>query len=212
MRSKRYQVSPLDPLLAFEAAARNLSFTKAGDELALTQSAISRQIQTLEDHLGVRLFERRARALLLTEHGQLLYHTAQEVLQKLHNSERKLRQATEERTVLLSTTPGFAALWLIPRLANFTRAHPGVDVHISAANELVNLERSGVDLAVRYAPVEGAPPGHRLFGETVYPVCSPALAADRANPLAEPADLCRHVLLYLDDPRAAWLEWVLWCN
>lgn len=210
MHRKRYEVPPLDPLLAFEAAARNLSFTKAGDELALSQSAVSRQIQTLEQHLGVRLFERRTRALLLTENGQLLYRAAQEVLQRLHDSARKLRQATEAKTVLVTTTPGFAALWLIPRLAGFTRAHAGVDVRLSAANELVNLERSGVDLAVRYAPADSVPAGRQLFGETVFPVCSPALAADRANPLAEPADLREHVLLYLDDPRAAWLEWDLW--
>lgn len=210
MHSKLYDVPSLDPLLAFEAAARNLSFTKAGEELSLTQSAVSRQIQTLEAQLGVRLFERRTRALLLTENGQVLYRTVQEVLQKLHDSARKLRGARAARTVLVTTTPGFASLWLIPRLAGFTLAHPGVDVHLSAANELVNLERAGVDLAVRYAQTGGVADGRQLFGETVFPVCSPDLAANRGNPLVEPADLRRHVLLYLDDPRAAWLEWQLW--
>ena len=91
MRNQRYDVPPLDPLLAFEAAARNLSFTKAAAELHLTQSAVSRQIQQLEEHLGVKLFERRARALLLTESGQLFYRAAQDALQKLHDSARRLR-------------------------------------------------------------------------------------------------------------------------
>jgi DNA-binding transcriptional LysR family regulator len=210
MRSRRYEVPPLDPLLAFEAAARNLSFTKAGEELSLTQSAVSRQVQQLEEQLGVKLFERRPRALLLTERGQAFYQVAQQVLDALHEGARKLRGSPEARTVVVTTTPGFAALWLIPRLAGFTQAHPGVDVRISAANELVNLERSGVDLAVRYAPAGSVPGGRQLFGETVLPVCSPALAADRANPLAKPADLRNHVLLHLDDPRAAWIDWQLW--
>ena len=135
MRSKLYDIPPLDPLVAFEASARNLSFTKAAAELFLTQSAVSRQIQTLEQSLGVALFERRPRALLLTESGQSLYRVAQEVLQRLHDSARKLRGVPQVRAVTLTTTAGLAALWLIPRLARFTEAHPGVDVRISAGNE-----------------------------------------------------------------------------
>ncbi|OFZ96521.1 MAG: hypothetical protein A2Z64_10565 [Betaproteobacteria bacterium RIFCSPLOWO2_02_67_12] len=210
MRSTRYDIPPLDPLLAFEAAARNLSFTKAASELFLTQSAVSRQIQTLEESLGVKLFERRPRALLLTEAGQSLYRVSQEVLQRLHDSARKLRGAAEVRAVTLTTTPGLAALWLIPRLARFTGAHPGVDVRISAGNEIVSLDRAGVDLAIRYTQSDRAGNARKLFGETVLPVCSPELARDRARPLAEPVDLRHHVLLQLDDPRAAWLDWQLW--
>jgi DNA-binding transcriptional LysR family regulator len=212
MRSKRYDVPPLDPLLAFEAAARNLSFTKAGEELSLTQSAVSRQIQTLESQLGAKLFERRPRTLLLTEKGQLLYRAAQAALETLHESARRLRGAAEAKAVVVTTTPGFAALWLIPRLAGFTAANPGVDVRISTGYELVNLERAGVDLGVRYAPTGSSGGGRLLFGETVFPVCSPGLAANRANPLAEPADLRKHVLLHLDDPRAAWVDWQLWLH
>ncbi len=212
MRSKLYDLPPLDPLLAFEAAARNLSFTKAGEELFLTQSAVSRQIQVLEEHFGVRLFERRPRALLLTEAGQSLYRVAQEVLQRLHDNARKLRGAAQVRSVIVTTTPGLAALWLIPRLARFTAAHPGVDVRISAGNEIVNLERSGVDLAIRYTQLDHAGGARKLFGETVLPVCSPALARDHARPLVQPADLRHHVLLHLDDPRAAWLDWQLWLH
>ncbi len=210
MRSRRYDIPPLDPLLAFEAAARNLSFTKAGEELFLTQSAVSRQIQTLEAQLGIKLFERRPRALLLTEAGQSLYRVTQEILQRLHESARKLRGAAEVRAVTLTTTPGLAALWLIPRLARFTGAQPGVDVRISAGNEIVNLDRAGVDLAIRYTQSDQAGGARKLFGETVLPVCSPALARDRNRPLAAPEDLRHHVLLQLDDPRAAWLDWQLW--
>lgn len=212
MRSKLYDIPPLDPLLAFEAAARNLSFTKAAAELFLTQSAVSRQIQALEESLGVKLFERRPRALLLTESGQSLYRVAQEALQRLHDSARKLRGAAQVRAVTLTTTPGLAALWLIPRLARFTAAHPGVDVRISAGNEIVNLDRAGVDLAIRYTQLDHAGGARKLFGETVLPVCSPVLARERARPLVKPDDLRHHVLLHLDDPRAAWLDWQLWLH
>lgn len=211
MRNRRYSVPPLDPLLAFEAAARNLSFTKAAIELNLTQSAVSRQIQQLEDHLQAKLFERRARALLLTESGQLFYRTAQDVLQKLHDTARRLRGSGTPNRVVVSTTPGFASLWLIPHLAGFTRAHAHVDVRISATNEVIDdLEQAQVDVAVRYVPEGRATGGRLLFGETVFPVCSPELVSNAANPLVTPADLKHHVLLYLEHRRAAWLDWELW--
>jgi LysR family glycine cleavage system transcriptional activator len=211
MRNERYGVPPLDPLLAFEAAARNLSFTKAAAELFLTQSAVSRQIQQLEEHLGTKLFERRARALLLTESGQLFYRTVQDVLQKLHDGSRRLRGAATMNTVVVATTPGFASLWLIPHLAGFTRDHSQVDVRISATHEIIDdLERAQVDVAVRYVPEGTATGGRLLFGETVFPVCSPELTRNTANPLVRPDDLQRHVLLYLERPRAAWLDWELW--
>lgn len=201
---------PLELLPAFEAAARHLSFTRAGAELFLTQSAVSRQIQALEDNLGCKLFERRTRALSLTEAGQVLYRVAQQALQDVHDTAETLRSATAARVVTLTTTPGFASLWLIPRLAGFTSSRPDIDVRISASYQLVRMEQSGVDLAVRYAAVESMPDAKPLFGERVMPVCSPALAAERARPLIEPADLARHVLLHLDDDRAAWVEWDLW--
>jgi len=211
MRNQRYDVPPLDPLLAFEAAARNLSFTKAAAELHLTQSAVSRQIQQLEEHFGVKLFERRARALLLTESGQLFYRATQDALQKLHDSARRLRGAATVNTVVVATTPGFASLWLIPHLAGFTRAHPHLDVRISATNDMIeDLERAQIDLAVRYVPEGSVTGGRLLFGETVFPVCSPELAKNPASPLVTPDDLHHHVLLYLENARAAWLDWELW--
>jgi LysR family transcriptional regulator, glycine cleavage system transcriptional activator len=212
MHSERWQVPPLELLLAFEAAARHLSFTKAAGELFLTQSAVSRQIQALEESLDGRLFERRTRALLLTEQGQLLYKVVQEVLQTLQAATEKLRGAAAVRTVTVTTTPGFASLWLIPRLNGYLQGHPGVDVRISATYDEVNLERDGLDLAIRYvkdALMEGKRP---LFEESVIPVCSPPLAADAARPLREPADLRAHVLLHMEDSQASWIEWNLWLH
>jgi DNA-binding transcriptional LysR family regulator len=212
MHSQHWQVPPLELLLAFEAAARHLSFTKAAGELFLTQSAVSRQIQALEESLGGKLFERRTRALLLTESGQRLYQVAQEVLRELQDATQKLRGAAAARTVTVTTTPGFASLWLIPRLNGYLQGHPGVDVRISASYDTVNLERDGVDLAIRYAPAASMGAERPLFEEDVIPVCSAALAADASRPLREPADLRAHVLLHMDDPRASWIDWNIWLH
>ena len=212
MHSERWHLPPLELLLAFEAAARQLSFTKAGEELFITQSAVSRQIQALEASLGGKLFERRTRALLLTDNGQLLYKQVQEILQDLQDTTQKLRGAAAVRTVTVTTTPGFASLWLIPRLNAYLQAHKGVDVRISATYDTVELERGGVDLAIRYAKA-GEMAGERpLFEEEVIPVCSPALAADPARPLRVPADLRAHVLLHSDDSQYSWMEWNIWLH
>ena len=210
MHNPHWQVPPLELLLAFEAAARHLSFTKAGEELSLTQSAVSRQIQGLEESLGGKLFERRTRALLLTEKGQVLYKVVQEVLQQLDGATQKLRDAVASRTVTVSTTPGFASLWLIPRLNGYLQGHQGVDVRISATYKSVSLEHDGVDLAIRYARAQAGVTDKPLFEEEVIPVCSAALAADASRPLRQPADLRAHTLLHMEDPDASWLEWNLW--
>jgi DNA-binding transcriptional LysR family regulator len=205
-------VPPPDLLFAFEAAARHLSFTKAAEELSLTQSAVSRQIQALETSLGARLFERRTRSLLLTEAGQRFHQVAHDVLTQLDDAAQKLRGATAARTVTVTTTPGFASLWLIPRLNGYLQANPGVDVRMSASYEMTNLEREGIDLAIRYAPDEEMAGQTALFEEAIVPVCSPALAADPARPLREPKDLAAHVLLHSDDAKSSWMEWNLWLH
>ncbi|MBC7803942.1 MAG: LysR family transcriptional regulator [Candidatus Parcubacteria bacterium] len=212
MPHAHWQLPPLELLLAFEAAARHLSFTKAGGELSLTQSAVSRQIQALEQSLGGKLFERRTRALLLTEAGQRFYRVTQAALGELDEVTRKLRGATVARTVTVTTTPGFASLWLIPRLNGYLQANPGVDVRISASYETASLEREGFDLAIRYTSVEEMEGQRPLFEEEVIPVCSPALAADASRPLREPSDLRAHVLLHSDDSQYSWMEWNIWLH
>jgi LysR family glycine cleavage system transcriptional activator len=203
---------PLARLEAFEAAARHLSFTKAGDELALTQSAVSRQIAALEDHYGLPLFRRLHRALRLTDEGQRLYQVVGDVLSELHQVGGELKREQRAKTVVVTTTPGFAGLWLIPRLAGFTASRPDVDVRISAAYALVNLKRDGFDLAIRYQTEAGAgEDAELLFGEVVLPVCSPRLLRDPARPLKTPEDLSHHVLLHLDSgPGADLQDWPIW--
>jgi len=203
----------LDLLKGFEAAARLLSFTRAGEELHLTQSAVSRQIKELEEQLGVALFERRHRALGLTEAGRALFPAASQVLQAMRAATDRLRALSAQRALAVTTTNSFAALWLIPRLARFTRTHPGVDVRIAADTRVQDLEREGLDLAIRHGPASLAGPhAVRLFGERVFPVCSPKLLADPKRPLRQPADLRHHVLLQYDDPdgRHPWLHWKTW--
>jgi LysR family transcriptional regulator, glycine cleavage system transcriptional activator len=203
----------LDLLKGFEAAARHLSFTRAAQELYLTQSALSRQIQALEEQLGMPLFERRHRALLLTEAGQVLQGTARAILDDLEQAIARIRREQAAQPVTLSTAIPFAALWLLPRLPRFRDLHPEIEIFISADNRILDLDRERIDLAVRYCPEAMAPPGaHRLFGERLQPVCSPALAADRTRPLKRPEDLARHVLLHIDDERGRfpWLDWGQW--
>jgi DNA-binding transcriptional LysR family regulator len=212
MRNRQYDLPPLDQLEAFEAAARHLSFTRAADELALTQSAVSRQVAALEAFFGVPLFQRLHRALRLSDEGQQLQRTVVEVLQLLHQASTALRGEKRMKTVVVTTTAGFAGLWLIPRLGRFTASRPDVDVRISASYGVVNLDRDGVDLAIRYHTQAGAAAdGVRLFGEVALPVCAPRLRRDAERPLKRPQDLRHHCLLHLDSgPGSHLLEWPPW--
>jgi len=209
----RNALPALDLLVGFEAAARHLSFTKAGEELFLTQSAVSRQMKELEEQLGVELFQRRHRALALTDAGKSFYASAAQVLTTMRTATDRLRAQVGKKDLSVTTTHSFAALWLIPRLAGFTRDHPGIDVRIMADTRVQDLDRDGLDLAIRHGPASLAGSNAvRLMGERVFPVCSPKLLKDKAKPLREPQDLRYHCLLQYDDPegRHPWLHWKTW--
>lgn len=211
MRNDPARLPPLDLLAAFEAVARLGSITRAAAERFISQSAMSRQVQALEDDLGAPLFVRRHRALVLTPAGQRLLGAVTPMLAQLRETMAAIRAPAARETLALTTTPGFASLWLIPRLAGFTRGHPGIDVRIDAAFEARDLVRDGFDLAVRYAPVDGSP-GQPLFGETIVPVCAPALLKRGGLPLRTPADLAGHTLLQMVPGTAGPmpLEWESW--
>jgi LysR family transcriptional regulator, glycine cleavage system transcriptional activator len=216
MQNPNRPLPPLDLLRGFEAAARHLSFTRAAAELFLTQSAVSRQIQALEEFLGVPLFERRHKALALTEAGQSYYRTVAASLDQVREATRRLREARLRNVLTVTTTISFASIWLVPRLAHFRKEYPNVDVRIAATFEVLDMEREGIDLAIRDVPVANAPPGSVfLVGEQLAAVCSPGYfrEAKRAKrPLAKPQDLRHHVLLVFHDPKGrwAWLGWPRW--
>lgn len=207
----RQDLPRLELLRSFDAAARTLSFTHAAQELFLTQSAVSRQIQQMEAGLGVDLFERRHRALALTQAGRTMQRAVADCLERLRDATAQVRIGTLARTVAVTTTPGFASLWLIPRLVRFTAKHPEVDVRVSATLDVQDLERNQLDLAVRFCATKDGE-GPALFEETLLPVCSPQLLADRKNPLKNPADLAHHTLLTIDTPRGTPLmdDWEPW--
>ena len=206
------ELPPLDALRAFEAAARHLSFTRAAEELFVTQSAVSKQVIALEAGLGAPLFERKTRALLLTSAGERLQRAVDVAFAELRAATAELR-GDGEPTVTLTTTQGFASFWLIPRLEDFRRRHPGIDIRISVDTRVVDLERGRFDCAVRYLQDRHAPAGAlRLFGDTVLPVVSPACLEKSLRPLLKPADLEHHVLLVYEDEeqRRPWLSWPVW--
>ena len=204
---------PLEFLKGFEAAARHLSFTKAAGELFLTQSAVSRQIQALEEFVGVALFERRHKALALTDHGHAYYRTVAPMLEQLRDATRKLREARAGHVLTVTTTISFASMWLVPRLARFRKEHPRIDVRITATHEVIDMDRHGIDLAVRDCPLNNVPPGALyLVGDHLAAVCSPAYVREARRqklPLARPEDLRHHVLLHMVDAKGRW-PWLTW--
>jgi DNA-binding transcriptional LysR family regulator len=205
------RLPPLDLLATFDSASRHLSFTKAAAERFVTQSAVSRQIRALEDDLGVPLFTRRHRSLALTDDGARLHEAVTRALSEVRAVVSRIRSPKRRDVISLTTTPGLASLWLIPRLAGFLRDNPGSDVRIDASLERRDLRGEGFDVALRYARA-GSVDGVQLFREVTAPVCSPALARDRARPLRTPADLRHHTLLQVAVPAgsAVPLEWAPW--
>lgn len=207
---------PLDLLVGFESAARHLSFTKAAAELFLTQSAVSRQILALEEFLGQPLFERRHKALALTEAGNNFYRTVAPILEQLRESTRRLQETRAGHLLTVTTTISFASMWLVPRLSRFRKDHPHVDVRVAASTDVIDIEREGIDLAIRDCRPDAAPPGAIvLMGEHVAPVCSPAFlkeARAAKHPLVKPEDLRHHVLLHMHDPagRFPFISWPSW--
>ncbi len=208
------RLPPLNALRAFEAAARHLSFTRAAAELNVTQAAISHQVKALEERLGVRLFRRLNRALLLSEEGQAYLPPVRDALDTIAAATERLVAHDVSGTLNISVSPSVAAMWLVPRLAGFRKAHPEIDVRISADDRLTDFARDDVDLVIRYG--RGHYPGLAsmlLMTEDVFPVCSPAIL-DGPPALRRPADLGGHTLLH-DDPigvadAEALADWRMW--
>jgi LysR family transcriptional regulator, glycine cleavage system transcriptional activator len=213
-KRRRHGLS-LDLLKGFEAAARHLSFTRAAEELCLTQSAISREIKSLEEELGQPLFVRVHRGLRLTDAGQVLHRAVGEALNLIDDVTGRLAAAQSAETLAVTTSAALASTWLVPKLPSFFRLHPGVDVRCVSVDYKLDLERERLDLAIRWLPGGSSlPGGERLFDVQRFPVCAPALARDASRPLAKPADLARHVLLDLETTtdHGLWSDWAPWLD
>lgn len=191
----------LTGLRTFEAVARRLSFSGAADELHLTQSAVSRQIQALETELGAPLFSRATRRVELTVAGQALAAAVVPALARIDAAVTELRHHRARRHLTVSTYASFATSWLLPRLAGFQQQHPDIDIRISTQDHLIALDEPDVDVALRHHFDATVPPGgERLFGSVLTPVVGP-LTAQGGPPLTQPADLAQHTLIEPDDPR-----------
>lgn len=196
----------LDLIKGFVAVGRRMSITQAADELCLTQSAISKQVRTLEDVLGVQLLHRGFRSVAFTEHGELLFRVADGAIQQLQNVVARV-SAPRRKPVTVTTSTSFAALWMLPRLGEFLADHPDVDVRFAATNAVVPLGED-VELAVRYCSEKQAPLGAiRLFGESIAPVANPSVGL---LALDSPQALGNATLLEFDYPGRPWLHWSDW--
>ncbi|MEM7171765.1 MAG: transcriptional regulator GcvA [Pseudomonadota bacterium] len=206
------RLPPLNALRAFEAAARHLSFTRAADELAVTQAAISHQVKALEDHLGVPLFRRLNRRLMLTDAGQGYLPPLRDAFDKMEQATGQLFEEDMNRALRVTALPSFAAKWLLPRLGRFRAQHPEIDVLVSATDVVIDFAKENFDMALRYGT--GRYAGLRsdyLMGDHVLPVCSPHLAKG-LPPLERPEDLRHHTLLHDDMARndASSNDWISW--
>jgi len=203
----------LNALRAFEAAARQLSFTKAAAELHVTQAAISHQVKALEADLGQPLFRRYNRRLMLTEAGQSYLPELSDAFDTLERATQRLQRHRDSGQVRITVIPSFAAKWLMPRLPRFRAQHPDIDVLLSASDVLVDLAREDFHMGLRFGG--GSYPGlkaTRLMGDKIFPVCSPRLLAG-PKPLRRIADLAQHTLLHddmarIDSSANDWASWL----
>ena len=199
---------------SFEAAARHLSFTRAAAELGVTPAAVSSQMRSLEDQMGVALFQRTSRTVRLTRAGRTLQAAVAEALDLVAAAVRRIEvEAPGRRALAVTTSASFAAKWLVPRLDRFRRLQPEAELRIDVSDRLVDLAREGIDVGIRFGT--GDYPGlvaDWLFEEEVFPVCSPDLLAG-ASPLRRPGDLRHHALLHVDwqgAPGEPWPDWRSW--
>ncbi|POR56700.1 transcriptional regulator GcvA [Bosea psychrotolerans] len=194
----RRQLPPLTSLRAFEAAARHLNYERAGDELAVTASAVGQQVKTLEAWLRRPLFIRLpSKGVALTGIGQRYAASISQLLDQLDEATARALRPDASNVLTVSTMPSFALSWLIPRLGTLKQRHPELEVRISVSLHLTDFAREDVDVAVRYGP--GGYQGlhsELLMAESFFPVCNAALLNDPARPLRQPSDLRHHTLLH----------------
>ncbi|MDC0711715.1 transcriptional regulator GcvA [Stigmatella sp. ncwal1] len=201
------RLPPLQTLRAFEAAGRLLSMTLAAKELHVTHGAVSRHIKTLENHLGVALFRRLTRRIVLTEAGAEFHVAVARLLGELTREAERLRAQDSVARLTISTSVSFASKWLAPRLHRLKDRHPELDIHLDVTDVNVDLNDGQVDAAVRYGSGRYRHVlAERILEETVTPVCSPAYRTKMGG-LSAPASLVGCTLLHEDRMLANWEQW-----
>ncbi len=203
----RQRLPPLNALKAFEAAARHESFTRAAAELFVTQGAVSHQVKALEQELGLKLFNRERQRLVITEAGRDYLNVVRDAFDRIALGTERLLQRQNSGVLTVSTSPDFAAKWLVHRLGHFVEAHAEIDLRVSASLHHVDFAREEVDLAVRHG--EGDWPGLdavMLGAEQLFPVCSPKLLSGKRGPV-KLTELLKFPLIHTGD-RSAWVRWL----
>ena len=200
------RLPPLNALKAFEAAARSQNFTRAAEELRVTQGAVSHQVKALEATLGIKLFNRERQRLVITDAGREYLGVVRDALDRIAAGTERVLQRQNSGVLTVSTSPDFAAKWLVYRLGRFAEAHPEIDLRVSATMHHVDFVREEVDVAVRHGDGNcGGLDAVRLCSEQLFPICSPNLLSGR-NRIAKPSDLLKFPLLHLDDNKS-WARW-----
>lgn len=199
------RLPPLKSLRFFEVAGRHLNFTKAAEELYVTQAAVSHQIKALEEFLGIKLFRRRNRTLYLTAEGQAYYHDIKAIFERLTRATERVQAVNAKGSLTVSLPPSFAIQWLVPRLSDFNKEHPDIDVRIKSVDMNEGSLTDDVDVAVYFGKGKWLDlQVDLLFQEYIFPVCSPQLIRE-GKPLVTLDDLENYTLLH-DSTTKEWKD------
>lgn len=204
-----HQRITLKSIQAFEAAARLSSFALAAEELFVTPSAISHQIKLLEEQIGVPLFHRVHRSVVLTDAGQRYAQEISAAFVKIAQATKSVGRSEKSDILTIHCTPSLAAQWLMPRLARFSSAHPDIDVRVNASTEAADLMGLQADLDIRYGKTRVQPPGTMsipLPTETIVPLCSPDLMTKK-HPIRTFDDLNHYTLIHSESCLVGWRDW-----
>jgi LysR family glycine cleavage system transcriptional activator len=203
----RRSLPPLNALRSFEAAARHQSFTRAADELRVTQGAVSHQVKALEADLGLKLFSRERQGLVITDAGHEYLAVVRDAFDRIALGTDRLLQRQHSGVITVSMSPDFAAKWLVSRLGRFAETYPQIELKVSATMHHVDFAREDVDLAIRHGAGNWVGlDAVNLCSEELFPVCSPALLRSR-RVIHSPEDVRQFPLLHLDD-RRDWSRWL----
>lgn len=200
----------LKSVQTFEAAARLSSFALAAEELFVTPSAVSHQVKLLEEQVGIKLFHRVHRAVVLTDAGRRYAEEIAAAFARIETATRNIGRGEKSDILTVHSTPSFATQWLMPRLARFCAQNPDVDVRLHAAVGAVDLTTEAVDIDIRYGSRRLQPPGILVLDfppETIVPLCAPALA-NGPHPIRTPDDLCHHTLIHSEVCLVGWRDWL----